>query len=119
MAILYTKRPVIYISGPLSADGNWLTNIHWAGQVAATLIEEGFAPITPHLLALGQLINPATDDHDYETWMSIDCSIIDVCDAVLRMPGESKGGDIETDHAISKHIPVFIEIEAMVKHFGL
>lgn len=113
----YTKRPVIYISGPLSAEGKWLSNIHDAAQVAATLIEEGFAPITPHLLALGQMINPVADDHDYETWMSVDCSLIDVCDAVVRMPGISKGADIEVAHALDKGIPVFYDLFKMMEYF--
>jgi hypothetical protein len=114
---LQYNRPIIYISGPLSADGEWLSNIHRAGKVYIELIEYGFAPICPHLHALGQMIDPSIDDHDYETWMSVDCSLITVCDAVLRMPGPSKGGDAEVSCALDNNIPVFIDMDAMVEYF--
>lgn len=112
-----SSRPVVYISGPLSAEGRWLSNIHDAAQVNALLIDSGFAPICPHLLALGQMINPVADDHDYDTWMSVDCAIVGVCDAVVRMPGESKGGDIEVQYAIDNNIPVFYDIFDLEEHF--
>jgi hypothetical protein len=116
-ALLHKQRPVVYISGPLSVDGEWLSNIHKAGKVYIELIEYGFAPICPHLHALGQLVDPAIGDHDYEVWMSVDCSLIGVCDAVLRMPGPSKGGDVEVSHALDLMIPVFIDVDAMVEYF--
>ena len=113
-----STRPVIYICGPLSRDGKWLTNIHIAGMIAGELIKSGFAPITPHLLALGQLIDPVADDHDYDTWMSVDCAIVGKCDALLRLPGESKGGDIELAYAKKHGVPVFYELDELEEHFG-
>ena len=114
-----SKRPVVYVSGPLSAQGRWLTNIHKAAKLNAILQQIGFAPICPHLLALGQMVDCGIDDHDYDAWMSIDCSIVAKCDAVFKMKGASKGGDIETEFAKQHNIPVFTDIEEMEIHFGL
>lgn len=111
------RRPVIYVSGPLSAGNTWLTNIHWAGKVYIRLVEYGFAPICPHLHALGQLVDPSINDLDYDVWMSVDFSIISACDAVLRMPGVSKGTDAEVTYALDNKIPVFIDIDAMVEYY--
>lgn len=112
------ERKVIYIAGPLSTNGEWLTNIHIAADVAATLIDAGFAPICPHLLALGQIVRPVANDHDYTTWMNVDCSIINVCHGVLRLPGESFGADFEVRYAQDNDIPVFFELEELEDYFN-
>jgi len=39
------------------------------------------------------------------------------CDAVLRLPGESKGADIEKDYALSLGIPVFFSIDDLLEYF--
>ena len=41
-----------------------------------------------------------------------------VADAVLRLPGLSKGADMETALARNKGVPVFYSIEDVVRHFA-
>jgi hypothetical protein len=44
---------------------------------------------------------------DHATWLSSDKAFIEVCDLVIRLPGESKGGDEETGFAVRWGIPVY------------
>ena len=98
----------VYIAGPLSSSGNYLENVRQAVVAAEKLLEMGFVPFVPHLSALWQLISPH-DEHEY--WLPMDLAWIDRCDAVLRLPGESKGADAETEHALAQGKPVFGSIE--------
>ncbi len=43
-------------------------------------------------------------------WLAIDLKWVEVADAVLRLPGESKGADMETHHARLHGIPVFTDV---------
>jgi hypothetical protein len=48
-----------------------------------------------------------------EHWMDNDFGVIEVCDAVYRVPGESEGGDLETDYAIRHGIQVFWDLQEL------
>ena len=43
----------------------------------------------------------------HRDWLNYDLPILDKCQALLRLPGESVGADIEVRHANASHIPVF------------
>ena len=43
-------------------------------------------------------------------WLAVDLVFVERSDAVLRLPGESTGADMEVRHALAKGIPVFTEI---------
>ncbi len=103
------KRPRIYISGPLSTSGNELENVDKAVAVARKLIDTGFAPLCPHLF---YHLDPAFEI-PHAIWMEVDLPWVEVADAVLRIPGESVGAKIETDHAADLGIPVFTSIERL------
>ena len=47
-------------------------------------------------------------------WLALDFAWLDVCDAVLRLPGDSDGADKEVAHAQERGIPVFTSIEELV-----
>lgn len=49
--------------------------------------------------------------HDYEYWMSYDASIIEHCDGLFRMKGESLGADREVRQAESLGIPIFDDVD--------
>jgi hypothetical protein len=48
-------------------------------------------------------------------WLAMDIEIINRCDAVLRLPGESTGADAEVAFAESMGIPVFHDIEEVIR----
>lgn len=93
---------LVYIAGPIS-KGDQLANIHDGMEVWEQLRAAGFVPFCPHWSALQQMHHPLTP----EKWYEFDLHWLRLCDAVLRMPGESVGADAEVKHAELAAIPVF------------
>lgn len=108
-------RPKVYISGPLTSSGDPYDNIRGACDVARALILLGFSPFVPHL---SYHIDP-DECFTHDEWMEVDLPWLEPADAVLRLPGESKGADIEVAFAEKKGIPVFETIEKLLRWAGL
>lgn len=96
-----TRRRVIYVAGPYSSDP--VGNTKAACQVFHRLFDAGLAPIIPHL----SLLLDFERHRSWEEWMALDLPIVERCEAVLRIPGESRGADQEVFHAMDCGIPVF------------
>lgn len=92
---------VIYVSGPYS-KGDVSENIRRACLAGDELLNKGHTPLVPHLTHLWHLMSPKS----WDTWMRIDLDLLNVCDAVLRLDGESKGADLEVAEA--KRLCLFI-----------
>lgn len=84
----------IYIAGPYSI-GNVRDNIRNAVRAADLVIEAGHVPFLPHLSHFWDLISPK----DYEEWISYDLRWLEKCEALIRLPGESRGADREVQRA--------------------
>jgi hypothetical protein len=96
------------------ANGYDLHSIREAIITANKLVELGYAPFCPQLTVLAELIHPVP----YESWLGSDFEWVEVCDVLLRLPGESKGADREVEHAKSKSIPVAYSIEEVLAGFS-
>ncbi|MGW8256005.1 MAG: DUF7768 domain-containing protein [Thermoguttaceae bacterium] len=107
-------RKRIYISGPLTSSGNVLENLDRAMHAARLLIENGFAPFCPHLT---YHVDPG-ETYSHDLWMEIELPWVAVADAVLRLPGESLGADIECARASELDIPIFDSVVALAEHFA-
>ena len=70
---------------------------------ADRLLRKGHIPYVPHLTHLWHMIVP----HLYEDWLTLDKEWLKICDAVLRLPGESHGADDEVKTAECLGIPVY------------
>ena len=92
----------VYVAGPLT-KGDQFANVALAMDVGNSLLNLGFAPFVPHLYAFMHMVEAQT----YETWMKVDDAFLRTCDALLRLPGESAGSDIEVERAMVLSIPVF------------
>ncbi|MDD5510861.1 MAG: DUF4406 domain-containing protein [Dehalococcoidales bacterium] len=103
---------LVYIAGPYSSDPE--PNTKNALAVAEKVLAAGMIPFVPHLSHYWHLLY----EHDWETWLRIDAEVLLRCDAVLRIPGESKGADLEIETAKIKWIPVFYDIESLEKWAG-
>jgi len=90
-----------------------MENLDLAISAARALIDAGFAPFTPHL---SYHIDPV-EEIPHDTWMTIELPWVAVADAVLRLPGESLGAEIETAEAMRLGIPVFSTIADLVERF--
>ena len=107
-------RKRIYISGPLTSSGNVNENLERAMAAARALIDAGFAPFCPHLT---YHVDPA-EEYPHDLWMAIELPWVSVADALLCLPGESVGADIEVSHARKLGVPVFSSIADLAEHFA-
>lgn len=101
-------RPRVYISGPIT-KGDQRENVANASRVFVALESLGFAPYCPHWSWFGQEHDNVRLSHD--RWMNVDLPWVEVSEALLRMPGESTGADIEVGYAHRCGVPVFDSIE--------
>lgn len=92
----------IYVAGPYSG-GDPVINTRKAIDAGEQLMTLGYVPFIPHLTHLWHLINP----HDIDFWYEYDNEWIRKCDALLRLPGESKGADMEVALAFKLGLIVF------------
>lgn len=104
------KLKRIYVAGPYS-QGDVVINVRQAVIAADMLRNAGFTPFVPHLSHLWHTISP----RPYEDWLAMDLEWLEVCDALLRLPGESKGADMEVVRAMTLEIPVFYDMTALVE----
>ena len=112
-------RHYVYVSGNLTTDKKFLQNIGNALDAATALLKLGYAVYVPHLNYFweAQAASSIQWDNDYRVWITMDYAWIDKCDAILRLPGASNGGDKEVAYAGRNNIPVFYSIEDLKDHF--
>ena len=104
----------IYIAGPYS-KGDVAKNIRNAFKIANDLADLGFAPFVPHATHFWHIIFP----RPYEFWLELDKQFLPLCDALLRIPGESSGADKEVKLAKELNIPVFYTIDELRKYYNV
>ena len=102
----------VYVAGPLSTGGysDSCANIRHAIDVGHELMTKGFAPYVPHYSHFANLFHMRT----WQEWMDQDKIWVNSCQALLRLPGESKGADVEVGWAQAARIPVFTTVDALV-----
>jgi hypothetical protein len=103
----------IYIAGPYT-QGDVAINVRAAFEAANKLADLGFAPFVPHATHFWHMMFP----RPYEFWLQLDSEFLPCCNAVLRLPGPSSGADKEVKLAESLGVPVFHDIQEVVKHFN-
>lgn len=120
------ERPVAYISGPIS-KGDLLHNIKQADDAFLALVRLGFAPINPMWSVyaggayrvcgdgddrfMAEALRNSSLPLEHADWLDVDLNLVRRADAVLRLPGESVGADMETAEAKSCGLPVFTSID--------
>ena len=103
-------KKFVYIASSYTKIDNFVA-VQRQIKVGNQLLDLGVIPISPLLNAV---YYHAQKERDWEFWMDIDYSLIDKCDALLRLEGESKGADLEVIHAKEKSIPVYFGLENLV-----
>lgn len=115
-------RKRIYIAGPIS-KGDLCHNVNQATEAFTALAKAGLAPFCPHWSVYSKPAN--TFGHDvickgtiagnesmsHADWLGIDLPWVAVSDALLRLPGESTGADMEVGEALRIGIHVFFALE--------
>lgn len=95
----------VYIAGPYT-KGDVAENVANAMDFADQLMAQGHVPYVPHLSHFQNLMWP----HPYEDWTKLGLAWLAQCDAVLRLPGESNGADVEVLEAQRLGIPIYYDI---------
>jgi hypothetical protein len=98
----------VYIASPYT-KGDVAENVRYSLQVANTIMEWGAIPFAPLLSHFWHLMFP----HPYEFWMKMDFEWIKRCNCLLRLPGESKGADMEVEFAKENGIPVYYSMKEL------
>lgn len=101
-------RGVAYVSGPYSI-GDPVLNTRAAIDAGNRLADAGYTVIIPHLSHFWHMIHP----HDWNFWLMQDMVLVTRCDLLVRLPGESKGADMEEAVARANNIPVLTLEEAV------
>lgn len=101
--------PLVYIAAPYASDP--VANTRRAIKEGMNLYLLGVAvPLIPHTSLILDLVCPMPA----EDWYAYDLHLLERCDAVWRLPGESTGADAEMVHALERDIPVFGERDALL-----
>ncbi len=113
MAISEVKRrpPKVYVAGPITSSGNLTENVRHGISVGNLLLNDGVIPFVPHLSELWNYVTVV----QYDTWLYYDKEWIRSCDALLRLPGKSKGAAREVRWARKLGIPVFTSYDKLMK----
>lgn len=103
----------VYIASPYTL-GDQALNVRKQMDVFNELANTGkIAPFAPLLFHFQHIVHPRkTSD-----WLAMDFEWVKTCDAVLRLPGQSEGADLEVQFAQSFDIPVFHTVEDLKAHF--
>lgn len=95
------NKEMVYIAAPYTSNPE--KNVRRALEAADVLLKLGYTPFVPHLFHQWHGLSPKP----YGEWMSIGEAFLVRCDAVLRLPGESKGADAEVKLAQELDKPVY------------
>ena len=117
--LIKPDRGKIYVAGPytFSGEGKLATyaqrdlNVQRAARIAERLRKAGWTPFLPHSLYSGwneALCGLIFEGRAGYTEVMIQClRWIELCDALIRLPGYSPGSDFEAAHATQRGIPVY------------
>lgn len=97
-------RKRVYLSGPITqGDRNW--NQYQANVAHKALLNAGYAVLNP--MPTGVLPFAWDGSVPYETWLESDFAWVSASDLMIRLPGVSKGGDMEVEFAQKIGVPVY------------
>lgn len=106
------SKILVYIAGPLSV-GDVEQNIRIAMRTASVLMRDGYNVVLPHLfMFLQRFWEEDPDEYDdlhswgREEWLDADFAMLERCDALYRIDGESPGSDWEVSFCKGAGIPV-------------
>lgn len=116
----------IYVAGPIS-KGDLSGNIKRGINAAVELMRRGYAVYCPHFSAFAgfgespyksSALIEKSPCLTHQEWLANDLPWVAVSDAVLRLPGESVGADLEVRHAESLGIPVYESMDQLLYELG-
>jgi len=116
IVVAEARRVRVYLSSPITL-GDRNRNLYVACRAQKSLMEKGYAAWNPVLSMLAPFAWEKNPRITHETWIECDLAWVAVADCVLRIPGESRGADIECDYARCRGIPVYNSIAEVRKAY--
>lgn len=104
----------VYIASPYT-HGDTATNVRRQIDTAACLMAHGFAYHAPLLSHFVHQHHP----QPYELWLMHDIEWLECCDALIRLPGFSRGADRELTLAMQKGTPCFTSAQGCIEYFDV
>lgn len=102
-----SRRPRIYIAGPIDGSGDRMTNLRNALEAADKIMELGGVPFIPHLNTVWQMVtDPKRLVSEWQAWND---EWLSQCNALYRLAGRSPGSDYECSLARELGLVVFEE----------
>jgi hypothetical protein len=113
-----SEKPRVYLACPISLGDKW-KNFNQAARAQYDLMRGGCAVLNPAQSMFAGVYDEEDSPHPspsghapfnslkHQDWLDTDLPWVSVADAVLRLPGLSKGADREVEKAKSLGIPVF------------
>lgn len=95
------SRLLVFLAGPFTS--NPMHGTRAASLAGDILYAAGYDVYVPHLSILDDVISP----HDSDYWYERTLRMVDHCDVLLRLPGESVGADRELERGKELGIPTF------------
>jgi hypothetical protein len=99
----------IYIASPYT-KGDVAVNVRQSLDAADAIAGAGYVVFAPLLTHFWHMVHP----RPWEFWVEQDLAWLERCDAVVRLPGESKGADAEVVRARELGLPVFFGLDAFL-----
>ena len=96
----------VYVAAPYTGDPE--ANTVRAIAAANFLSSDGCAVFVPHLFHYWHERHPKS----YSEWMGQCTAWLEVCHALVRLPGASPGADVEMSIAEKLELPIFYSLEA-------
>jgi hypothetical protein len=107
-----SDRIKAYIAGPYT-QGDPEANTKLAMKVWHELWALGYAPFCPHLSHYLKTLRKLP----YDDWLKSDMAWLECCDVLLRLPGESKGAEIEVGYCRDHDIPIVYDVPELLEAF--
>ena len=95
---------MVYVAGPYRHPDP-CENTKRAMDIATIMLDSGLVvPILPHLTHYWHSCQPRKE----EVWLTLDMHQLARCDGLYRIPGKSRGADIEVGVAEHLGMPIFM-----------
>ena len=105
------SREIKYIFIACPYVSNKSKGVRRACMAADTLMTLGAIPFNPLLFHFQDLIHP----RDRDIWIAQDRAWLELCDSILRLPGESKGADAEVAYARELGLQIFDDLGGLLR----
>ena len=106
-----TRKTRVYVAGPIT-KGDQFKNVNDGIRAGENLSFLGYVPFIPHLTCFWHLMYPEKEN---AFWYDYDNHWLDLCDCLLRLPGESPGGTMEVGRMVAQGKPVYYSIEQLIE----